>query len=266
MTERERLLNLLERARREFGDAAVRRLQRPIRAAAGEEPLAPTGDPLRQPFGIFVPELSARPWHDRDWIPDAALLEAAAPAMRRELDALLAGRGDFKPFDEGADYGFTPDSIQGNWNVYYVVVGGRVAPDAARQCPHTVQALKSLPNFATSAMFSALTPGTHIEPHCGPTNVIVSLSMGLISPPGCVIRVANEERRWHDGVCHVFDDTYEHEVHHRGDFTRFIMLLEAWHPELTAIERKILAPALWSPKDLEDRLGQPNLVDRDWWK
>jgi aspartate beta-hydroxylase len=118
-----------------------------------------------------------------------------------------------------------------------------------------------------SAMFSALTPGTHLWAHCGPTNAVVSLSMGLIVPEGSVIRVGLEERTWQEGVCLVFDDTYEHEVWNRGTGTRFIMLLDVWHPELTPVERKVLERALWAPGEADDRLkqGTQTLAGQDWW-
>jgi hypothetical protein len=85
MTEGERLLGLLESARSRFGPAAVRRLEGSIRAAAGVGPSAPTGDPLRYPGGLFIPRLTSAPWHERGWLPDAALLEEEgrdAPAQK----------------------------------------------------------------------------------------------------------------------------------------------------------------------------------------
>jgi aspartyl/asparaginyl beta-hydroxylase (cupin superfamily) len=102
----------------------------------------------------------------------------------------------------------------------------------------------------------------------GPTNAVVSLSLGLIAPPGCTIRVGTEERTWREGECLVFDDTYEHEVWHGGDRTRFIMLLDVWHPELTPVERRILSEALWWPGEADDRLrkGRTALEGRAWWQ
>jgi aspartyl/asparaginyl beta-hydroxylase (cupin superfamily) len=268
MTEPERLVALLESARKQYGAEALRRIESPIRAAAELEPPAPTGDPLRDPEGLFIPGIKSAAWHTRDWMPDVAILEAAAPAMRSELDALLGRPGGFQPFDEGEDYGFTPENIDGQWNVYYVVLGCREVPSAAAACPRTAATLKSLPNLGMAGMFSALTPGTHLWAHCGPTNAVVSLSMGLIAPPGCVIRVGTEERTWREGECLVFDDTYEHEVWHRGDRTRFIMLVDVWHPELTPVERRVLGEALWAPGEVENRLkkGRAKLDGQKWWQ
>ena len=264
--ESARLLAVLESARTEFGAEVLRRLEAPIRAAAGAEPMAITGEELRYPDGLYIPGLKSSAWHSHDWISDVALLEAAAPVMRAELETLLKTRGGFQPFDEGA-YGFNPANTDGQWNVFYVVLGSGVVPSAGAICPKTAAALRTLPNLAMSAMFSALTPGTHLWAHCGPTNAVISLSMGLIVPPGCVIRVGSEERTWQEGVCLVFDDTYEHEVWNRGTGTRFIMLVDVWHPELTQVERTVLKRVLWAPGEAENRLqhGRQALEGKDWW-
>jgi aspartyl/asparaginyl beta-hydroxylase (cupin superfamily) len=266
-SESERLLALLDSATAEFGRDALQRLAGPIRAVAGVEPRAETGEELRYPSGLFVPGLKSAAWHGSDFVPDVAILERSAPAMRSEVESLLARRGGFQPFDEG-NYGFNPANTDGQWNVFYLFLGCREVPGAAEQCPRTAEALRGLPNLAMSAMFSALTPGTHLWAHCGPTNVVVSLSLGLIVPTGSVIRVGTEERTWHAGECLVFDDTYEHEVWNRGGGTRFVMLLDVWHPELTQVERTVVARALWAPGEAESRLGQRKqqaLAGTDWW-
>lgn len=187
----------------------------------------------------------------------------AARGARRAPEA----PGGFQPFDEG-DYGFNPANTDGQWNVFYVVLGCREVASAAALCPNTTRALRTLPNLAMAAMFSALTPGTHLWAHCGPTNAVISLSLGLITPPECVIRVGTEERSWREGECLVFDDTYEHEVWHRGTVTRFVMLLDVWHPELTPAERVVLERALWAPGEVENRLkqGRTALAGKNWWE
>jgi aspartate beta-hydroxylase len=265
--ESQRILAVLEAAMAEFGASELRRIAGPIRAAAGAEPPTDTGEAWRYPDGLFIPGLKSSAWHSRDWMPDTALLEAAAPDIRAELEALLQNRGGFQPFDEG-DYGFNPANTEGQWNVFYVVLGDGEVAEHAAACPKTAAVLRTLPNLALSSMFSALTPGTHLWAHCGPTNAFISQSMGLIVPPGCTIRVGTEERGWQEGVCNVFDDTYEHEVWNRGTGTRFILLTDTWHPELTPVERKVLARVLWAPGEVEARLqhGKQVLQGKDWWE
>ena len=69
-------------------------------------------------------------------------------------------------------------------------------------------------------LFSCLKPGTHLRPHCGSTNTRLTAHLGVVIPPGCSIRAADETREWTEGECIVFDDSFEHEVHHRGDSDR----------------------------------------------
>uniref|UniRef100_A0A182SUS8 Aspartyl/asparaginy/proline hydroxylase domain-containing protein n=1 Tax=Anopheles maculatus TaxID=74869 RepID=A0A182SUS8_9DIPT len=42
--------------------------------------------------------------------------------------------------------------------------------------------------------FSVMHPGTHVWPHCGPTNCRIRAHLGLSVPPGTYIRVAEETR------------------------------------------------------------------------
>lgn len=45
-------------------------------------------------------------------------------------------------------------------------------------------------------IISILEPGTHLRPHCGPCNNRLTVHLGLVVPPGCSIRVADETREW----------------------------------------------------------------------
>lgn len=42
--------------------------------------------------------------------------------------------------------------------------------------------------------FSVMHPGTHVWPHCGPTNCRLRVHLGLKVPPKTYLRVANEIR------------------------------------------------------------------------
>jgi aspartyl/asparaginyl beta-hydroxylase (cupin superfamily) len=41
-----------------------------------------------------------------------------------------------------------------------------------------------------------------------------------------------------EGKCVVFDDSFEHEVWHRGDERRVVLLLNIWHPAITAAQKE----------------------------
>merc|ERR1711963_856910 len=92
-------------------------------------------------------------------------------------------------------------------------------------------------------IFSVLTPGTRLRPHCGPSNARLTCHLGIRVPctleQGCRIRVAADAPRgWQEGRCIVFDDSFEHEVFfaeadsaqpYPGE--RVVLLANFWHPD-----------------------------------
>lgn len=74
-----------------------------------------------------------------------------------------------------------------------------------------------------SVEFSILDEGTHIKPHCGPSNHKWRFHLGVIVPDNgsTSIRVGDPladaaRRPWQEGKVLLFDDSYEHEVFHEG--------------------------------------------------
>lgn len=49
-------------------------------------------------------------------------------------------------------------------------------------------------------------------------------------------------RSWEEGKVFIFDDSFEHEVWHNGTEFRLVLIVDIWHPELTAMEKKMLTP------------------------
>ena len=49
-------------------------------------------------------------------------------------------------------------------------------------------------------------------------------------------------RTWKEGEFIVFDDSFEHEVWHRGVKTRLVLIVDLWHPDLTAKQKSQLSP------------------------
>ena len=62
---------------------------------------------------------------------------------------------------------------------------------------------------------------------------VYRLHLGLVVPPGCRLRVANETRDWQEGKCLVFDDTVEHEAWNDSDQVRSTLLLDFLRPGVT---------------------------------
>jgi aspartyl/asparaginyl beta-hydroxylase (cupin superfamily) len=84
---------------------------------------------------------------------------------------------------------------------------------------------------------SKLNPGTHIKAHRGPTNLRLRCHLGIQIPTGdCGLKVDGETRHWKEGKCLVFDDSLEHEAWNYGSMPRMVLIIDFWHPDLTATE------------------------------
>jgi aspartyl/asparaginyl beta-hydroxylase (cupin superfamily) len=96
-------------------------------------------------------------------------------------------------------------------------------------------------------IFSRLAPHTHIQAHCGPTNLRWTAHLGLVVPQRssssrksgedrldtqCQIRVGTYWHHWDPGKILLFDDSFEHEVRNDTDEERIVLLLRLWHPQL----------------------------------
>lgn len=103
-------------------------------------------------------------------------------------------------------------------------------------CPKTCALLDSVPRAYEHAFFSALTPGTHIVPHHGPTNKKLRIHLPLVGVEGSRMRVADAHHEAVEGKALVFDDSFEHEAWHNGPATRFVLIFDVWHPDLSEDE------------------------------
>ena len=118
------------------------------------------------------------------------------------------------------------------WSVYGLFADGQRIDGACAKCPRTAEIIESLEGVSLAG-FSRLAPGTHIQPHMGWAASVYRLHLGLVVPPGCRLRVANETRDWQEGKCLVFDDTVEHEAWNDSDQVRSTLLLDFLRPGVT---------------------------------
>ncbi len=200
--------------------------------------------------GFHFPFLPADEYFDRTLFPWLSALEAHTEAIRSELFALLeSGAPGFAPYvqmDPGTpENKWTPLDASTAWSSYYLWKYGQRVADAHRRCPKTVAALDAIPRIelpsrAPSAFFSLLEPGAHIPAHTGVTNVRVTVHLPLIIPENCYFRVGGETRQWEVGKAFVFDDTIEHEAWNNSNELRAILIVDAWNPHLTEIERTMM--------------------------
>ena len=203
---------------------------------------------LQQPSMFYFPGLPQRPFYERDEFDWLAEIEAAVPAMQSELRPVLSDDARFEPYVTGSANRPLPANKllnDPNWGAYYFWRNGAVVEDHAARCPATMAALEHapLPHIAgrsPMALWSALKPGTHIEPHHGMLNTRLIVHVPLLAPDGCALRVGHETRSWREGEALIFDDSFEHEAWNRGTELRVILLFEIWRPEISADERSDL--------------------------
>lgn len=245
-TERAFADHLLSQLRGAGIDAAraTPRVASALRLLAGEQPLY-----LQQPSMFYFPGLAQRPFFDRadfDWV---AGVEAATEAIRGELQALIAGAADrFAPYVTASPDRPPPNNPlldKPDWGAAWLWQNGAVAKDMDSLCPQTLAALVGapqpvIPGRAPIALFSRLTPGTHIQPHHGLLNTRLICHLPLIVPEGCGLRVGAETREWKVGELTIFDDSFEHEAWNRGTSDRTVLLFEIWRPDIDADEREQL--------------------------
>jgi aspartate beta-hydroxylase len=241
------LAGLLEPLQARFGSEAMRRVERCLMGYLGVDPVVPA-DPLQRPKFLFFPGLPSTPFFDTadiDWIDR---IEAAFEGIRQEALQAIADDGALAPFlvfgadDPVENYLDGDAAAPPRWDALFFYRHGQRCAENHVRCPITSQALESLPllriaGHAPEICFSVLSPGTHILPHHGVTNVRAVVHLPLIVPGQCALTVGTQTHAWREGRCVAFDDTYRHEAWNRSGQTRVILLMDAWNPHLTEPER-----------------------------
>lgn len=128
---------------------------------------------------------------------------------------------------------FFNDIVQNkkDWKKLYIKWHSDIDPIAKQKCPKSCKIIKSLPDV-TVAMFSVLSPGTHILPHKGLYKGCLRFHLGLDTPNSedCFIVVDNKRYVWKNGESVLFDDTYEHWVKNNTNKTRIILFCDIVRP------------------------------------
>lgn len=226
---------LMARARARHPAAALARIEHGFAIVTGRAPASSVPRHPHQRGGFLLPDLEASAWHDAASFEQVRLLERGWRAIR---DEALRVRAALTGFRENSQ-----DNARhhGAWNISRIKSLGRIGPAERARWPVTTRVLESLPRLGKMAMISALNPGCHITPHCGPWNANLTVHLPLLVPPeGCALRVGDEARPWEEGRCLVFDDSFEHEAYNRGAYTRMVLLVDIWHPSLSDVEIELL--------------------------
>ncbi|MHB8659678.1 MAG: aspartyl/asparaginyl beta-hydroxylase domain-containing protein [Solirubrobacteraceae bacterium] len=185
---------------------------------------------------LLYPDLDRRPWWEPGAFALAIDLESHFPEIRKEIRALDPSM-------------FAPESERiprtGDWDVVFFYERGRRHDEVCAACPATTRAIEGEGAVRTAAgliYVSRMRPGTHIQPHRGPTNLRVRCHLGIAVPDGdCAIRVEDQSRRWSEGRCLVFDDSFEHEAWNHTTEDRIVLIVDLWHPGLSSAELHLLA-------------------------
>lgn len=204
---------------------------------------------FQEPRFYLLPGLPQIEYADRKHMAWLDAVEAAAPAIRAELQALLAEPALFRPYVESRED--RPNGDQAgmldnpDWSAIFLWKDGIEQPDIAARCPETLKALASvplcrIPGRTPSILFSKLAAGARIPPHNGMINTRLICHLPLITPPGCRLRVGNAVREWQDGIAWAFDDTIEHEARNDSDQDRVILIFDVWKDEITPEERGLI--------------------------
>ncbi|HET7674828.1 MAG TPA: aspartyl/asparaginyl beta-hydroxylase domain-containing protein [Gammaproteobacteria bacterium] len=242
----------LRPVRERHGDAALARVDKCIDIYLGRRPLQYL-HPQQRPTFMLFPDIPARNFFDREEFPELDAIEQATPEIQAELEQVMSGTEGFRPFIEipdspGAEYWQTLNHSP-NWNAFFFYRDGVRYDGNCRRCPKTAAALDALdlsrvPEHSPEALFSILTPGTHIPPHTGVTNTRLVCHLPLVIPGNGALKVAGEAREWSEGRCMIFDDTFEHEAWNDSDRTRVVLIFDLWNPYLTPAEREAISVAV----------------------
>jgi aspartate beta-hydroxylase len=235
---------VLEPLQQRYGATEMRRVEHCLDVYLGERPLQ-IPDARQRPKFLYFPDIPSQPYYPRERFPWHDALEAAVDDVREELQSVLAEQsleaflGAPPPGEQAMlqSSGTQPAA----WDAYFFYRHGQRYDAHAAACPRTAALLDHLPltrirDHAPETLFSVLSPGTHILPHTGVTNVRLVTHLPLIVPSDCALRVGGVMHVWQEGRCVTFDDTFEHEAWNRSNETRVVLILDSWNPDLTEVE------------------------------
>ncbi len=199
---------------------------------------------------------SAPVWQPAELGPDGeamlAGLQANWEAIRDEAAALVGTGGRHRAWELEAERLHEA----GRWTQLQLWRFGERVNQGCAQAPVTCELIERLDTAGLVTghsvglvEFSRLAPGTVIKPHTGPDNSRIRAHLGLVTPEGAGIRVADHSLGWEAGKLLVFDDSFEHEVWHRGSEDRVVLIVDFIHPQLAGVPAYVVVKppgaALW---------------------
>lgn len=187
---------------------------------------------FQRPHSFYIPHLKGLPFHPSDRI--SQHLEKNWETISNE-------------FSKVAHMEVSTPSINlidaGTWNTFPLMRSAKRITENIERCPNTwmlVQQCTLLDGIRGGVYFSIIYPGTHIDSHCGPSNLKLRYHLTIVEAEHAKIRSGDTWKTWRQGECLILDDSFEHEVLHQGNQRRVVLIVDCWHPDLTEKEKEFL--------------------------
>jgi len=211
------------------------------------------GLPLMCHASENVPGLRSHHIWPNESLPWLKTVEGHFEQIREEL---IAARSDglsrlsgFQPYRDpvGSNREAAADGVgaegvdRGAWNVLYLHLNHKRFDENCERFPATMRAIDEVfPRHYCHAFFSALTPGSHIMKHHGPSNRMLRTWLPICGMEGFRLRVGDTLVSPEEGKAFAWDHSFEHEAWHDGPEARIVLIVDVWHPDLTEPEVRFL--------------------------
>jgi aspartate beta-hydroxylase len=255
-----KLKGSLQALREMHGPAPIFRIDRALAGYLGQARVF-SSHATQQPKVIYVPGLSTAGFVQAQSISLARALSQAYEGILEEFERALREHDPHEPFmgrlSKDVERQYVSGGQQASWDAIFFDRHGQRHDEVHRRYPVTSQVLEQadrcrIPQQSPETCFSILQPRTKIEPHHGVTNARLVVHLPLRVPQGCYLELVGVGRHhWREGEVFAFDDTFLHAAENPSDEVRGILLTDAWHPELTAVEREAFTMLITTLTDLE---------------
>jgi ornithine lipid ester-linked acyl 2-hydroxylase len=164
---------------------------------------------------------------DFDWV---NILESNWQLFREEIDGyMIKDFNDIKPYFNSK---LTLNNVN-RWKSFGLLLWGLKIKKNFREMPKSVNILNQI-NGIVSASVSILEPGVEIKPHCGDTDAIYRVHLGLKIPeelPNCGIQVGNDKKSWKEGEVIIFNDATIHSAWNLTKEIRYVLIIDVLKEE-----------------------------------
>ena len=195
------------------------------------------------PSLFYFPGIRSNPFWDSNEFRAIKILEENYSIIKQEF---FEAKNNFNLENDYKMTDHDKSLHKGSWEWFSFISKGIKKDNFNTYFPKSNKILESIEDkmidlpFAY-CFFSRLSPNSSISPHYGPCNIRLRIHLGLDIPDNCTIKVGENEMKWQEGKCLIFDDTYIHEVHNKNENRfRTILLLDIWHPDIKVEEREAI--------------------------